>query len=227
MNEKQTSIDWRFWRHWVLFSTLGYGIGGFVGYSLAVYMAVASSSSGPLPPFAIGGVITGISVGLAQWQAIRLKALHADKATWIIWNTIGMGISWVLFHWIMFTYYYPETMPYAFLLTGFFWGVLSSIIQRHALQGQIHRPALWFALNSLCGILVLGVGLIWIPAIYFGYMSNSGSDVFGFLFISIVCSILFWPIAGLLYGLVTGSLLTWLIREPNQPDELNEHVLVG
>jgi hypothetical protein len=223
MSENQVSLDWEFWRRWVLFSTLGYGIGGFVGWFIALFLGLFSMF-GLLPFIALGGAIAGLSVGMAQWQAVRLKAPHANKWAWLAVNIVGLAISWVLFFWMLFTV--PEVYAvFAFLVTGIFWGLLSATIQWFILQGQIRRPIIWFPLNSLCGILVFAVGLIWVPIVIFGYMSNSGSDILGFQFLSILFSIFSWPAAGMLTGLATGYLLTWLLSKPTQQDELNEHVL--
>lgn len=224
MNEKQTSIDWKFWRRWVLFSTLGYGIGGFVGWAIfniggwfylidiSMFMIIV-----------VEAAIIGIAVGLAQWQAVRLKAPQASKLLWVGGNVVGLAISWTFNYWISLT------MGFTFLVigaTGILWGLLSTTLLWYVLRGQLRHSVIWFALSSLSGILVLGVGWSW-AIILSDFFSNPGIGVDQILYFSVAAVFISWFIAGLLYGLVTGTLLNWVLRGANQPDELHGHVLAG
>ncbi len=236
MNEKQTSMDWRFWRRWVLYSTLGYGVGGVTGFLIALILALFFIS--PLYPSSLGwvmapgGAIAGISIGLALWQAIRMKPHHFDNLTWTAVNMVGMAICWIIFLWIMnqdpMDYTTESYLVVAFLVAGSLWGLLSAAIQWHILQQQFQHTKIWFALNVLCGAFVPIIGLV-ISRFLIGILTdvNDYESEYTFLYIIILAFPIFWPIAGFLYGLVTGTVLTRLMREPNQPDELNEHVLAG
>lgn len=206
-------------------SSLGLSIGCVAGWFIVVAVFWTIFPHNIFPFIALGGAIAGTSVGLAQWQTIRLKAPHANKLTWLAGNIMGMTISWVFFYWLIS--HFEDHWVMAFLVTviGGTWGVFSATLQWHALQGQIRHPAIWIALSGLCGILVFAIGWIWVPILDIGYMSNSGSDAFGYFILSFVLSIFSWPIAGALYGVVTGSLLTWLQASPNRQDELNRHIL--
>lgn len=244
MNENQKSLDWRFLRRWVLFSTLGYDIGCASGYYIGLFVWVLlyglfAFIGLPLyTPLAIvtgmglAGAVSGMWIGLIQWEAIRSKAPHAKKRTWMTLNIVGMAISWaILFsvlmekseNWIEGS---PNHKMLGLLVAGALWGLLAAVIQWYILHGQIKHAAIWFAVNSLCGIVVFVIGWSWIliPYNVTGYRGEYSSLAF---FVPSITSIILWPLAGLLYGLITGSLLAWLMREPNQPDELNGHVLVG
>lgn len=215
MNGNQTSLDWNFWRRWVLLSTLGYGIGGVVGLFLAVFAGWFL----PYPAFAIlGGVVAGTMVGLVLWEAVRLKAVHTHKLIWLGGHIVGLAISWTLIFWVV------NSMENAFLgigMIGVLWGLLFATIQWLTLREQIHRAAIRFILNGLSGVVVFIVGWGW-PTLFSGHTFDSGVGVDYILYLSILGAFVFWPIAGFLGGVITGSTLIWLSGQPDQPDELNK-----
>ncbi len=222
MNEKQTYLDWKFWHRWVLFSTLGYGFGGITSWFIVNFGGWFFYPSFLTFVF-LGGAVAGASVGLAQWQAIRLKAPQANKLMWLAGNIVGLAICWTIFYWVM------NTRDFNFLVTGVIgaiWGLLSAVIQWYTLQGQIHRAAIWFPLNSVFGLVVFCVGWAW-PTIVSVYTNNPGIGVDQLLYFSVIGLFIAWPIAGLLYGLMSGRLLIWLLGQSNQPDGSDEHVLAG
>ena len=220
MNNNRAPLDWGFWRRWVLFSTLGYGIGGIVGWAIAtsVWLFSFAYSSDSDVPFILsmagGGAIAGISIGLAQWRAIRLKAPHASKLAWIGGNVAGMAIGWTAFFWVLPVFGKGEPIVLALLVSGGLWGFLAGAIQWHILQGQIQRASIWFALNGLIGIVVFGIGWAWIPWLFFDYLSQMGSETYGIPIIGTMFSPISWPLAGVLAGGTTGGLLFRLLRPP-------------
>ncbi len=240
MNENRASIDWRFWLYWVLLSTVGYGgvffIVLFVGSSFYVLLEfVGLPLYTPLTmvtTMALGGAMTGTWVGLMQWEAIRLKAPNANKKTWMIVNIVGMAISWAILFGILMEKLetgMEESSDYmilSLLAAGGLWGILSAAILWHTLYGQIKHAAIWFTVNGLCGIVIFVVGWIWI---WIPFNVTGPKDEFSSLapIVPLVILMISWPIAGFLYGLITGALLTWLMRESDQSEGLNEHVLVG
>ena len=204
-----TKVDWNFWREWVLLSALGYGFGGIAGWPAFNYFNCALGD----PNIAVylliggGGAVAGISVGLAQWRAVRLKSPDANKLAWLGGNVVGLAISWTLFYWIQFTLFESEPIILALLVSGVTWGLLAGLVQRRALQGQIQRGPLWFVISGLIGVVVFSIGWAWIPVVCFGYMSNSGSGVYGAAIIGTVLSMICWPLAGALAGAATGGLI--------------------
>lgn len=232
MNEKHTAIDWKFWRRWVLFSTIGYAIGGVTGWFMAFLIAVYFWSTQPYSPtpvalgaaMALGGVIAGTAVGLVQWQAVRLKASYDDVMTWMTTNVVVMAISWALAFWGTFPGEGSAGLTFSLLMAGVLWGFLSAAIQWYLLGEQVRHTALWLIANTLCGMLVFVLGWVWtlIPLEVYPNV-----DEFTGLIHAIIGPIISWPIAGLLYGLMTGTLLAWLLRESKQPVGSDEHVLAG
>lgn len=279
MNGNQTSLEWKFWQRWVLFSTLGYGIGGiaglFAGFSAALFIGqfisqfvslVAGTVSYNYPTsfeiasitvmigtvMAVGGAVAGATIGLTLWQAIRVKAPDARQATWMKVHIVGMAISWIMFAWIISTpfrqhyevfrsprdsdYFFngaisfnpEEYMFLAIFVPLVFWGLLSALIQWHTLKGQIQHTPLWFALYILCAGLVTIISL---PVSRF--LSNSWPvqnhpDEYaplGDIIELIIALMILCPLTGLLFGIITGSVLIWLLGQSNQQDSLSEHVL--
>lgn len=242
MNEKQTPLDWKFWCYWVLFSTLGYGIGGFLGSwtvvligVLLAFLAFEPLLYSPLAmaaTMALGGAVAGAMVGLMQWEAVRLKRSQANKKTWMTVNILGMAISWALLFGILMEKletWMEESSDYmilSLLAAGGLWGILSAASLWHTLHGQIKHATVWFTVNSLCGIVIFVIGWIWIWIPFYG---TGPRDEFSSLapIVPSITLIISWPIVGFLYGLIIGTLLTWLLRESSQADGTNEHVLVG
>lgn len=234
MNEKQSSIDWSFWRRWVLSSTLGYSIGGVLGWWTFLLMGIllVSLSMWPLldsplamaAGMALGGAVVGAIVGQVQWKAVRLKTSYDDVMLWMTANFVTMAISWALAFWGAFPGDESGGLKYSLLLAGAFWGVLSAAIQWYFLGEQVRHAAIWVIANSLCGmfVFVLGWGWTLISLEVYGFV-----DEYTAIFHTIIGTFISWPIAGLLYGLVTGTLLAWLLREPKQPVGLDEDVLAG
>ncbi|HRQ37837.1 MAG TPA: hypothetical protein PLD25_07975 [Chloroflexota bacterium] len=240
MNEKHTAIDWKFWRRWVLFSTLGYsgGIGGWLIALILGTLLYTISASGMVVGMALGGAAVGAFVGLMQGEAVRLKAPHAIGNTWITVNIVGMAISWAILFGVLKILDEPlgelgiwivkpsDYMILSLLAAGGLWGLISATIQWYTFQGRIKHAAIWFILNCLCGVVLFVISWFWIWIHYNPYGYRDEFSVLSPIVLSFT-SIILWPIAGLLYGMMTGTLLAWLLREPNQPDELNEHVLAG
>lgn len=248
MNGNQKSIDWEFWRRWVLFNTVGYGmggvagfIGGFIaGFSIVGLIAQCFYSLGLLIPgtymdpgtvmvavgtaMVLGGAIAGALIGLALWQALRLKTPGVRQATWMKVHIVGMAISWIVF--ISIVSIDPEQyMAFALFIPILFWALLSAAVQWQALKGQIQHTPLWFTLYILFGGLVVIVSLIITRFLTNLYPLDSQRDEFTPL-LDLIPPITLWPLAGLLFGLMTGTLLTWLLRGSNQPDESSEYALV-
>ncbi len=238
MNENQKSLDWRFWQQWVLFSTLSYGIGGVLGWWTLLLMGVLMGTllvflAYPQPyssivmagAMALGGAVAGAMVGLMQWEAVRLKAPPANKKTWMKLNIVGMAISWTLLFGILeilterlgkVGIWIDGPTGYTLLsviAAGGLWGILFAANMWHILHGQIKHTALWFTVNSLCGMLVFAIGWIWIWIPDNPSSNGDEYSVLAPLVLPSILTIILWPIAGLLYGLMT-------VR-------LNEHVLVG
>lgn len=244
MNENQTTLDWRFWRQWVPYSTLGY-TGGFWGWcvvlTLLMFLSGESQFYSPLAmaaAMAFGGATAGAVVGLMQWEAVRLKVPHTNKKPWMAVNILSMAISWAILFGILeivterlkqegiWLDIPTDYTLWSVIAAAGLWGILSAANLWRILYGQIEHVALWFTWNSLCGILVFAIGWIWvwIPYTPTGFVYEY--TVLEALGPSMLSAVL-WLIAGLLYGLMTGTLLAWLLRDAKQPVGSDEHVLAG
>lgn len=216
MNEKPTSIDWQFRDRWVLSSKLGYSIGGVLGWFL-IYPIVAflENVSSYLPISLIlvvasilAGAIAGAVIGMAQWWAVQLKASHADMFLWILVNSTGMAICWMIAFRINELGEITDYMFIALSTAASLWGVLTTAIQWHTLREPIHHTPVWFIATTACGMFAFAVGWVWtlIPVEVYGEVNE-----YTWLIHSILAPIILWPIAGFLYGLMTGSLQARLL----------------
>lgn len=234
MINKQDYMDWHFWRRWVFFSTIGYGLGGFLGWAAwvaVIYLPFTGSTIGgvlyqvlyQVPDFAlhvVGGAIAGALIGMMQWRAIRMKFPETNKLVWMAGNIVGMMIAWGLFFAVLFQTYDQKSFVLPMLVGGIAWGVISGVTQWYSFKEWLYRPMVFVLVSILIGVSVIGIGFAWIPPIAFGYMSNSGSDIFGYILFSSFASLFTWPLAGLLGGLVSGSLLVWSLQSPKMQGEV-------
>ncbi len=221
-----------FGRRWMLFSMIGYGLGGFIGWAIwaaTEYLPYTDLFVRDIfyhvPNFvvySIGGAVAGTLVGVMQWRVICLKSPEMNKAVWMAGNIEGMMMAWVLFFKVFSRTYQQESFILPVLAGGIAWGVFSGITQWYLLKAWVYRPVIFVLVSILIGVFVIGIGFAWIPPVLFGYMSNSGSDIFGYIYFSSFVSLFTWPLAGLLGGILSGSLLVWSLK----PSEMRGEVVV-
>lgn len=229
MMDEKDHKDWHFGRRWVLYSTLGYGLGGFIGWAIWIatnYLPFTGLPIGDIlyrvPYFvfyAVGGAVAGTVIGVMQWRVIRLKSPDTNKFVWMAGNIVGMIVAWELFFEVLYRNYDQESFILPMLAGGIAWGVISGMTQWYSLRAWLYHPLVFVLVSILIGVFVIGIGFGWIPPIAFGYMSNSGSDIFGYMYFSSFASFFTWPLAGLFGGIASGSLLKWSLQTPKMQGE--------
>lgn len=213
MTDDKEQKDWNFGRQWLLSNTLGYGLGGLIGWGTWVVVGWFFG----MPEFVIfvsGGAVAGALIGIMLGRVIRLKYPEMNKNIWIVGNIMGMLIAWELFFEVHFLTIDYKSYVLPMLAGGVAWGGISGVTQWHLLKASINHPRAFVLGSILIGILVIGIGFAWIPPVVFGYMSNSGSDAYGYMLFSSFASFFTWPLAGYLGGVLSKRLYQWLLQPP-------------
>jgi hypothetical protein len=135
---------------WILYSTIGYGTGWFLGSLLARVLLEAGWLVGnPLGATLIAVFIHGTVLGIIQW-AFFIRKLYSKSFFWILANAIGLplafGLSWfVIIPGVFGDYDSPLIGVLDSALRGILFSGLTGatliLMSRHP-QGQIHTSAL-------------------------------------------------------------------------------------
>ena len=214
MTDDKEQKGWNFGRQWVLSSTVGYGLGGLIGWGIWVAVQWFFYSVPEFLIFVSGGAVAGALIGMMQGRVIRMKYPEMNKNISMVGNIVGMLLAWVLFFEVLFLTIDYESYVLPMLAGGVVWGGISGVTQWHLLKASINSPRAFVFSSILIGILVIGIGFAWIPPIVFGYYSSSGSDIFGFMLFSSFASVFTWPLAGFLDGVSSKRLYQWLLQPP-------------
>ncbi len=150
MSSQASKVGWGFWLRWSLATWLGF------------LVSLLLVEVGEKPDVSLWeGAIGGITIGLAQWLALRqhisvgIKWLAANSLIWGILGGIGLGaVGWVA----------PRTPDFSLRLfygaiNGAQVGALVGFVQWFALRPQVRRPWGWILTNMI--IWALGLSLGW------------------------------------------------------------------
>ncbi len=160
------------------------------------------------------GVATGISVGFSQW--LVLKKYFAHNWLWILATFIGITIGnftesliIVLTRNQPLTYIFTWSSVVVNLIILFIAGLEIGLIQMVVLQKFLSKPWIW----------VITVGVSWTLATIIGnhviypifYPTVDGLLIqYG---ISLFAEIVIYSTSGIIFGIITGSLLSWLLKQ--------------
>ena len=200
MTGEKASVSWRFWLWWVLASTVGWAVGGYIGVSLGGVLSMGLAVTGYV------GVAAGvIAAGALQWWVLRRQVVGA--ARWIVASVGGaalVGILAVVLGWAV--------GAVGRLIGGADWGAHWGTDWSADPGGDVG-----FVVAVAAGGTVLGV-LHWL--VLRGQVTRSGwwvlastvGWVMGGLVSGITDTAAGWTVLGTVYGAMTGAALVWLLR---------------
>ncbi len=203
MDTKTKKEKNHFWSKWILFNALGL----FIGYAISMFISVLmdfndhveyewSSPIYQTTKFIIVGTFIGLCVGFTQWLLLRKR--FKVSLFWVFSVALGFIIAELIIGFALWkqdinrdTLTFIESgKPAAYVLIKFFTGLIIGLIQLPMLREYFSKVYYWIFASSLAwGISAL------IPAI----MPRS-NYAFVITFI----------LGFLLYGSITGAVLTWL-----------------
>ncbi|MDE5099991.1 MAG: hypothetical protein O4861_17300 [Trichodesmium sp. St16_bin4-tuft] len=186
-------VGWRFWFQWVLANMVGGVVGFFVGL-LVVQWANNIMVSFRLAVF---GTVFGAVVGSLQWWVLRKRLSQARW--WILATALASAIlfstSDVLSNAVRDVV--SNTVIQGVVISSLI-GLVIGSAQWLVLRKQLSQSH-WWILAS-----VLGITATLFASFYYSRLEQASSWNF-----------IFWlSIFGIIYGVITGFALVWLLRQP-------------
>lgn len=194
MQVKQRQVGWGFWLQWVLASTVGMFVGFILGFLVT---AGIPEVLGKWFGFSVFGIVLGLAVGVLQWSILRRRV--SLTGWWVLATAVGgLGIfqAGLIFGFSAFI------GPYKSLVAFLGWigiaslgGLVTGALQWLVLRGKVSRSG-WWVLASTVGWALSATVTRAIP-----WGVDDKDAMFGMV------------VAGVVWGMVTGGALVWLLRK--------------
>ena len=192
MKTEHTNVGWGFGLAWLLASSIGYGIGAFMGMSTAWRFL-------PAVDFGITtGTVMGITGGYFQWVVLRERI--AGAGLWGLASALGLGAAIGA----IFATDQENNAMAGMVILGSVFGVVSGILQWLILRGKLARSG-WWLLANLFGSMI---GAIALPIA--SPMLEPGQQELGMMTLGLLFG------AG--NGAITGAALLWMLRQSSSGD---------
>jgi hypothetical protein len=195
MNVKKSKVGWGFWLQWALASAVGM----FVGFSLGFLVTDSIPDVlGRWFGFSVFGIVLGVAVGILQWFILRRYLSVAGW--WVLASAVGgLGIFQAGLIFGFSTFFGPYESLVAFLgwigIASLGW-LVTGTLQWLVLRGKVSRAG-WWVLASTVGWALSATVTRTIP------WGVEPKDALWAL-----------VVAGVVWGMVTGGALVWLLRQP-------------
>jgi len=191
--------EWGFvWLLWVWANVLGLGAGLFIG---RLFSGPTANLSVMFQTSLLGGIITGTTVGFAQWLVLRGQLPRLG--VWVQLSTLGWTVGWELGWAIQDRVDGVAGWVAGWSIIGLVAGLAQWFVLRRSLRG-----AGWWVLASTLGGAAGGAlgGYFFSLAFEFIAVVGASSTVMTLTTVGIVMGV------GLAYGIVSGGVLAWLLR---------------
>ncbi len=195
MKVKSGKVSWGFWLQWVLASAVGMFVGLFLGFVVA---ASIPDVLGRWFGFSVFGIVLGIAVGILQWFILRRRV--SVTGWWVLASAVGgLGIfqAGLIFGFSACLGSYESLVAFlGWIAIASLGGLVTGTLQWLVLRGKVSRAG-WWVLASTVGWALSATVTRVIPW---------GVDDKDF-FMGMV-------VVGVVWGMVTGGTLVWLLRKP-------------
>jgi hypothetical protein len=191
---------WRFWLLWVLASAIGWAVGLTAANLTQLALEAASGgvvveAEGGAVLEGAGNLLFGLAVGTAQWLVLRRQI---EGAIWWAPATAGgFALAGIVGGALQ-----DAGAAVGGLVISLGLGVAAGTLQWLLLRRQVKRAG-WWVLGST--VLVFG-GLITGLVLSF-VLTGAAPDVSG-------SGIVFAAVGGAAFGITSGFILMWLLRQP-------------
>ena len=190
-------VGWSFWFQWVLTNMVGGVVGFFVGLFVG-WLAVQWTNTIGSIGLAVFGAVFGAVVGSLQWWVLRKRL---SQARW--WILATVLVSAILFS-------TAEVLSNA----------ASDVVSNTVIQGVVISSLIGLVIGSAQWLVLrkqLSQSHWWILASVLGITAT----LFAIFYSSRFEQISIWDlilgllgISGIIYGVITGFALVWLLRQP-------------
>jgi hypothetical protein len=177
-----------------LVSTIGWFLGYFLGFILAdVFGDIISGVLGNILGMIMWGAGLGFMVGVLQWLFLPVRVSRAGR--WVLANTVGLAVASGIgsfFEELTSLGSIDEFLGLTVVVA--LGGAVTGILQWLVLRGQFSRAGWWVLASTVgWGLSMAVVGAF--SAVGVGSFEGS-------------------PVGGVVLGVVTGTALVWLLRQP-------------
>ncbi|MDE5068624.1 MAG: hypothetical protein O4752_05520, partial [Trichodesmium sp. St4_bin8_1] len=188
-------VGWRFWFQWMLANIVGGVVGFFVGLLVDQWANNTIGSFG----LAVFGTVFGAVVGSLQWWVLRKRLSQARW--WILATALASAIlfSTAEVMWNAVRDVVSNTVIQVVVISSVV-GLVIGSAQWLVLRKQLSQSH-WWILASVLGITATLFAIFY----YSRRFEPTSSSWFLILLLSIF---------GIIYGVITGFALVWLLRQP-------------
>jgi hypothetical protein len=200
MNTERSQVGWGFWFWWAGLA-LGLAVGFFATViSYTIFFFSELDVVGEVLNLAVGGAVAGALLGSVQRRYLRRLALPTDW--WMLATTVGGAVGGVA------ALVVEDAMIFAMLFAVS--GASVGIAQWLVLRRQVAQAGLWVLASTVGGAVGGAVALVVSGQIQ--TMKTLG-DIY---IIPTGCGAMALALAG--YGVITGGVLVYLLRQPGAKD---------
>lgn len=191
---------WLLWLGWTAANAIGWAVG--LTAENAAQLALEAASGGVLVEAeggavleGVGGFLFGLAVGVMQWVALRRWI--AGAAAWVPATAGGFALAGIIGGALQ-----DVGVAVGGLVISFGFGLAAGTLQWLILRRQVKRSGWWAPASAVLVFCGLIVGLI-VSVTLTGEMP----DVYG-------SGAAFAAAGGAVFGMTSGFVLLWLLRQP-------------
>jgi MFS family permease len=200
-NSRRIIMDFVFWLQWLIVSTLGMGLGLYLGETVA-------HQSNFLTGFITRGLASGAFLGVLQWFILKRRVsqtgwwILASIFGWALAFTVGwsagFGVGWA----IGISSGWNTGHKIAFIIGGLLGGAIVGLFQWLVLRKHIPESG-WVILTS-----AVGASIGWFASWQLEFVRVTGWVGNSLTFAN--SGLLAGATSGSIYGALTGATLVWL-----------------
>ena len=227
MNTEYAKIGRRLWLWWILASTVVLAVGVTVGGVVIIFGAVVSNLLGAVGGVAVVGAVVGSSLGIVQWLLLRRQV--SRSGWWILASAAGGAVGFALAVAVLIILDLVGSDWFSISVDPDDLGAIGLVIviaivasygipQSLVLRRRVPRSGSWI-LASAAGPAVIYLVLFDLTLFVLDrlevfppeYSYRSGTGVNVAVFVGVVGAVLG-------YGVITGRVLVWLLRPPEEAE---------
>jgi len=202
---------------WVFATSIGFALGEVFLSPIAFLFVPFSSPKNWVDVFGImlkvaAGIATGVSVGIIQWLLLRYYITNSWR--WVIATVIGMASGGFLeaFLYSIARRYLPmdatlNTWKVTTWIAIFVYGIVIGLVQWVVLRKVSSKTWTWVVANGFGWALAITIGDELLRPMFYPCCAD--------YWLNPIDEIIIYGVSGILIGIITGILLSWLLKQRN------------
>lgn len=156
-------------------------------------------------PFAVAAILSGLSIGLAQWFVLRPWLPRAHW--WLLANAAGSLLGWSATPDPVFWRTFSAIMPPVYLTS------LLAIMQWTTLHSKVRNAGWWIPVSTAAGTIGLFAGKFIVSLLFAVTIRDALALAIIFLAFAPILALAVGAISGGIYGMITALLLKRLLKD--------------